>query len=245
MPLDPEKLSPVMCLTQDGLAVTHAVQAARLCAAGARWIQLRIKNAGTEAWLASAREVVGICHAHGALCIVNDRVDVALAAGADGVHLGTRDLDWLEARRRLGPTLLLGGTVNNAGEAARARAVGCLDYVGVGPLRFTPTKQELAPILGFAGVRALLPGLGDLPAWVIGGVEAADLPGLRSAGAAGVAVSGSLFRGQRLEENFGALNAAWFESAENGGRGRERVEAWDGSAGVARAGAQPQEPIIQ
>jgi len=198
-----------MCITQDGLPLTPAAQAARLCAAGARWIQLRMKNAAPEAWLATAREVVAICHAHGALCIINDNVDIALAAGADGVHLGKLDSDWCEARRRLGPLCLIGGTVNNVDEADHARAAGCLDYVGVGPLHFTTTKQKLSPVLGLDGVIACIVRLDGLPAWVIGGVEANDLPSLRAVGAAGVAVSGALFGQGKVEENYRALAAAW------------------------------------
>jgi thiamine-phosphate pyrophosphorylase len=210
MPLDPTHF-PVMCITQDGLPLTHAGQAARLCAAGARWIQLRMKNTTPSAWLATAREVVAACHTHGALCIVNDSVDIALAAGADGVHLGKLDPDWHEARRRLGRLRLVGGTVNNLEDAVRALTAGCLDYVGVGPLRFTTTKQKLAPVLGLDGVRACIARLDRLPAWVIGGVETTDLPALRAAGAAGAAVSGALFRPDQIEENYRAVAAAWKE----------------------------------
>ncbi len=202
-----------MAITQDGLPIDHAAQAARLCAAGARWIQLRMKHAAPGAWLATARAVVAVCHAHGALCIVNDSVDIALAAGADGVHLGKLDLAWSEARARLGSGRLLGGTVNDAADADRVRAAGCLDYVGVGPLRFTTTKQNLSPVLGLEGVRDLVARLGDLPAWVIGGVEPADLPGVRAAGAAGVAVSGALFRGGKIGESYRAFAAAWSGAA--------------------------------
>jgi len=201
--------TPVMCLTQDGLSLTHAEQAARLCAAGARWIQLRMKQATDAVWLETAKEVVAVCRKHRALCIINDRVDIAVAAGADGVHLGQQDLEWREARRRLGSKFILGGTVNHAADAARAQAVGCLDYVGVGPLRFTANKQKLAPILGLDGVRELIGQLEGLPAWVIGGVETDDLPDVRAAGAAGVAVSSALFRDGRVEENFRCLMAAW------------------------------------
>lgn len=208
MPLDPTHF-PVMCITQDGLPLTHAAQAARLCAAGARWIQLRVKNAAPEAWVETAREVVAICHAHGALCIVNDNVDIALAAGADGVHLGKSDPDWRQARSCLGPLCLIGGTVNNVDDADHALAAGCLDYVGVGPLRFTRNKQKLAPLLGFDGVIACIVRLENLPAWVIGGVEATDLPALRAVGAAGAAVSGALFRQDEIEENYRAFAVAW------------------------------------
>jgi thiamine-phosphate pyrophosphorylase len=198
-----------MAITQDGLSLDHVAQAERLCAAGARWVQLRMKNAASDVWLATACAVVATCRAHGAVCIVNDSVEIALAAEADGVHLGKLDLQWHEARRRLGPDRLLGGTVNNATEAAQARAAGCLDYVGVGPLRFTATKQNLSPVLGLAGVRDLLAALGDLPAWVIGGVLPGDLPALRAAGAAGVAVSAALFHELRLEQNLRTFLAEW------------------------------------
>ncbi|HXA14586.1 MAG TPA: thiamine phosphate synthase [Opitutaceae bacterium] len=208
MPFDPTH-SPVMCITQDSLPLTHAAQAARLCAAGARWIQLRMKSAAPDAWLATAREVVAVCHTHGALCIVNDSVDIALAADADGVHLGKLDPDWHEARSRLGPSRLIGGTVNNLEDADRAFAAGCLDYVGVGPLRFTTTKQKLSPVLGLDGVIACIVRLDRLPAWVIGGVEAFDLPTLRAVGAAGAAVSGALFRQDKVEDNYRAFATAW------------------------------------
>ena len=214
MPLDPRRCFPVMCLTQDGVGIPHAAQAARLCAAGARWIQLRMKGAARASWLAEAAACVDACRRHGAVLVVNDSVDIALASGADGAHLGGPDADWGDARRRLGPDRILGGTVNNGADALRAAADGCLDYAGVGPFRFTATKRNLAPVLGPGGVRALVAELGALPAWVIGGVGPADLPGLRGAGAAGVAGSSALYHGGRGEENLRAILNAWSRPAE-------------------------------
>jgi hypothetical protein len=75
-----------MCLTMDGLALSHADQARALVAAGAGWVQLRMKNAAPDVWLATAREVVAICHEGGVLCTINDHVEIALASDADGVH---------------------------------------------------------------------------------------------------------------------------------------------------------------
>jgi thiamine-phosphate pyrophosphorylase len=209
MPLDPEKQCPVMCLTQDGLGISHAAQAARLCSAGALWIQLRMKGADPGDWVAEATATAAVCRDFGAVLIVNDSVEVARVSGADGVHLGSLDGDWRKARSELGDKAIIGGTVNHAADARRAAASGCLDYVGVGPLRFTSTKQDLAPVLGLAGVGALLAHLGGVPAWVIGGVEAADMAGLRRVGAAGVAVSSALYRGDRIEANLRALLAEW------------------------------------
>jgi thiamine-phosphate pyrophosphorylase len=203
-----------MCLTQDGIGIAHAGQAARLCAAGARWIQLRMKGATRAAWLAEAAAAAAACRGHGAVLIVNDSVDIALESGADGVHLGGLDADWREARRRLGPNRILGGTVGSRGDALRAAASGCLDYAGVGPLRFTPTKRNLSPVLALEGVRRVIADLRGIPAWVIGGVLPADLPALRGAGAAGAAVSSRLYAGGRIEENLRAFLDAWSLPAE-------------------------------
>jgi thiamine-phosphate pyrophosphorylase len=209
MPLEPDARFPLMCITLDGIGIPHREQVARLCAAGARWVQLRMKGAPRGPWADEARAAALICHGHGAVLIVNDDIGIALECGADGVHLGALDAGWAEARRALGPRRLVGGTVNCEADADRAAAAGCLDYAGVGPLRFTGTKSALSPVLGIGGVRRLIARLRGLPAWVIGGVEAADLADIERAGAAGAAVSSALFRGGRIEENLRALVAAW------------------------------------
>ncbi len=209
MALDPSRRFPLMAITQDGVALGHAEQVRRLAAAGVRWIQLRMKDAPRDAWLAAARESVAHCRAHGAILIVNDSVEIALESGAAGVHLGRLDLEWREARRRLGPGPILGGTVNYDADAQRAVAAGCLDYVGVGPLRFTRTKKELAPLRGFDGIRSLVGQLGGIPAWAIGGVEVADVAPLRALGVAGTAVCSALLRDDRIDQNVRAFLEAW------------------------------------
>lgn len=205
---EPHRYS-LMCLTLDGQAWSHEEQADRLCYAGARWIQLRMKQAALPHWIATARAVVDVCRAHGAVCIINDSVEVALAVQADGAHLGRSDEQWAEARRRLGPGPLLGGTVNDSEDARRAIDAGCLDYVGVGPWRYTATKQQLSPVLGSSGVRSLVAMLDGVPAWVIGGIEPGDLAAVRATGAAGVAVASGLFRGNQVATNFHAYTGAW------------------------------------
>lgn len=209
MPLSATQLHPLMCLTQDNLPMSHLEQTRRLCAAGARWIQLRMKRADAMAWLETAQAVVQVCRAHGAVCIINDSVEIALASGADGVHLGRQDGDWRVARQDLGPGRILGGTVNNSRDARRAAVADCLDYVGVGPWQYTTNKENLAPILGPEGVRALVRQLDGLPAWAVGGIEAADLPAVRATGAVGAAVSSALFHAGAVEANYRALAAAW------------------------------------
>lgn len=214
MPFDPEKRFPLMCLTLEGSAISHAAQVEDLCAAGAKWIQLRMKGASEAAWLSEAERACAACKESRAVFIVNDSVEVARESGADGVHLGSLDLDWASARRRLGPGFLIGGTVNNAGDARRAVDSGCLDYVGVGPLRFTSTKTNLSPVLGLARIAELVSVLGNIPAWVIGGVEPGDMRGIREAGAAGVAVSSALWRDGMPARSVREFLAAWQEASE-------------------------------
>ena len=209
MPLSREQLHPIMCITQDNLPLSHLEQVKRLCAAGAKWIQLRMKNAPRAEWLTTAADAVAVCRDHGAICVINDSVEVALASGADGAHLGRKDGAWRGARERLGPRRILGGTINNADDAHTALMADCLDYVGVGPWRFTTNKQKLAPLLGAEGVRALIRQIDGLPAWAIGGIEADDLPAVRATGATGAAVSSVLFRRGAVEANFRELLAAW------------------------------------
>jgi thiamine-phosphate pyrophosphorylase len=216
MALDPSRRFPLMCITQDLGPMPPVEQAARLCSAGARWIQLRMKGAPQDEWLAAAHKVVAICRNYGAICIINDSVEIALQTGADGAHLGHKDMDWIEARRLLGPDRILGGTVNRTHEAEKAARAGCLDYVGVGPLRFTRTKKDLAPLQGFDGIRTFLSVLGGIPAWAIGGIELGDVPEIRAMGAAGVAVCSALLRNGTINENVGAFLNAWpFGGADN------------------------------
>ena len=198
-----------MALTQDGLGLSHVDQARVLVASGIRWIQLRIKNAGRDTWLAIASDVVAVAHDVGAIVTINDSVEIALASGADGAHLGSLDGAWDAARESLGPERVLGGTVHNECDARLASASGVLDYVGVGPFRFTATKRDLAPLLGLEGIVALLPLLGALPAWAIGGIQPSDLPALRDAGLHGVAVSAALYSNNRVASNCKSFLAAW------------------------------------
>ncbi len=209
MPLEREQLHPLMCLTQDGLAESHFEQATRLLIAGARWIQVRMKRCTPQERLKEAGLIASLCRQCGAICIVNDSVDVAMAVNAHGVHLGKTDGLWSAARKAMGREMIIGGTINNESDARRAIGVNCLDYVGIGPWRFTATKENLSPVLGSQGVAALVKQLDGIPAWAIGGITATDLPEVRASGAVGAAVTSALYRDGRVQDNFHELNAAW------------------------------------
>jgi thiamine-phosphate pyrophosphorylase len=168
-----------------------AVRAA--LAAGADVIQVRRKGGTDRACYDVARATVAACREHGAQCIVDDRVDVALAVGADGVHLGATDLPVEVARRVLGPDALIGGTAREPASARRLVEAGA-DYLGVGPMRATATKEGLPAPLGVAGVAGVAAAV-DVPVIAIGGVVLDDVVALRRAGVHGVAVTGAAARG--------------------------------------------------
>jgi thiamine-phosphate pyrophosphorylase len=155
-------------------------------AGGVTIVQLRDKDAGDAALIAAARALRAALLPLGVPLIVNDRVAVALAAGADGVHIGQDDGDPAAARARLGPDALIGLSVTRAAEIGTVDA-GVVDYVGLGPLFATATKADAAPALGLAGARAIAARL-PVP-WIgIGGIDAHNAADVMGAGAAGVAV---------------------------------------------------------
>ena len=160
-------------------------------AGGATMIQVRLKDAPAREVLGLARALVG---ALSVPVIVNDRVDVALAAGAAGAHLGQEDLPLDRLRPLVPPGFLLGLSVGSTAEAERARAVPA-DYWSVGPCFATDTKPDAGPPLGAAGFAALA-GLAPagVPVIAIGGITAATAGSLARAGAAGLAVVAAVWR---------------------------------------------------
>lgn len=163
-------------------------------------IELRMKNVPWETFLATARETLALCRGYGVPLLINDRVDIALITGADGVHLGQGDMSPVEARHLLGVHALIGLTCNTATDLASARTLP-IDYVGIGPFRFTTTKQKLAPILGLEGYRALQLHTYPLPAYAIGSVRPDDIPDLYALGLYGVAMSSSLIHAARTAQD--------------------------------------------
>ncbi|MEB3355038.1 MAG: thiamine phosphate synthase [Cyanobacteriota bacterium] len=135
--------------------------------------------------LAQARALRELCKGHGALFLVNDRIDLALAVEADGVHLGQGDLPPALARQLLGPDRLVGRSTHALPQLRQAMADGC-DYVGVGPVNATPTKPGREPV-GLDYVRQAC-GESAIPCFAIGGITAAAVPALRQVGASRVAV---------------------------------------------------------
>jgi thiamine-phosphate pyrophosphorylase len=170
-------------------------QAEQACGGGAKWVQLRVKNVAPDAWEELARATQQVCRHYGATLLINDNPWLAHTIGADGVHLGKADMPPDEARAILGPGPIIGGTANTFEDVQRLAAAG-VDYVGLGPFRFTTTKQNLSPIQGLTGYQEILRQMRaanlTVPVIAIGGVLRSDLAELLGAGLHGVAVSGAI-----------------------------------------------------
>ena len=154
--------------------------------AGVRLFQLRMKISETRKLYEMAAVLCPLVQKGGGTFIVNDRVDVAKAIGADGVHLGQEDLPLADARAILGPGRLIGISTHNLTQAAEAEAGGA-DYIGFGPVFPTETKENPDPVVGVEGLREVR-ALVRIPVVAIGGITAKNAGGVRAAGADGVAV---------------------------------------------------------
>ena len=175
--------------------VSHPDQVATATVRGVRWIQLRVKDEPYAEWKKLALETQAECQNRGATFIINDNPALALEIGADGVHLGQQDMPPAEARALLGPDFIIGGTANTFADIERLAVEG-VDYIGLGPFRFTTTKKNLAPVLGLAGYQQLLAqcraaGI-QVPIVGVGGILLADVPALLATGLHGIAVAGAI-----------------------------------------------------
>ena len=153
---------------------------------GVTVVQLRAKDFGTRDFLELASRMNEQLRRSGIPLLINDRVDIVLACGAAGVHLGQDDMPLPDARRLLGPGKVIGISVNTLDEAAEAERLGA-DYVGLGPVYGTSTKQTVLPVLGPEGIQRIKRQI-RIPIIAIGGINAANADAVKKAGAAGVAV---------------------------------------------------------
>lgn len=166
---------------------------------GCKWVQLRMKGATDEEMLPVAHEAKNMCRAAGATFIIDDHVELVKKIGADGVHLGKKDMPISEARKILGPDFIIGGTANTF-EDVKSHYESGANYIGCGPFRFTTTKQGLSPILGLEGYTHIVEQMKEnginLPIVAIGGITAEDIPDIMKTGVTGIALSGTVLRAE-------------------------------------------------
>ena len=195
----------LMLVTDDHLVAGRDVVAlARAAeAGGATAVQLRLKDASAREQVALARALVAALDIP---VLVNDRPDVALAAGAAGVHLGPDDLPVALARKITPPGFIIGASVGSEHESALAAGA---DYWGIGPWRVTTTKADAGAGLGPEGFARLVGLAGGRPCLAIGGVRPIDMPLVRRAGGAGVAVVSGILQGEDIRQSTARYAEAW------------------------------------
>ncbi|MBX4868438.1 thiamine phosphate synthase [Rhizobium bangladeshense] len=180
-------LSLYLVLDSDLCAAIGMIETARLAVAGgATMVQLRDKHAGTPRMIETGRALKQALAGTGALLIVNDDVEAAVAIGADGLHIGQEDMDARTARTMIGPDMILGLSVETA-PLASAVDPALVDYTGVGPVFATPTKADHKQPIGFDGLARLVKA-SPVPSVAIGGLKAEHVAEVFTAGARGLAV---------------------------------------------------------
>jgi thiamine-phosphate pyrophosphorylase len=186
------KLYPITDRRLSGLS--HAEQVARLIEGGATLIQLREKHRSPREFYREAEAALKTAHERGARLIINDRADIALALGADGVHLGQDDMPPAAARKLLDKDAIIGFSTHSVEQAIEAARMP-VTYVAIGPVFATASKERPDPVVGLEGVRRVREAVGgDLPLVAIGGITRDNARSVLGAGADSVAVIGALIK---------------------------------------------------
>lgn len=181
----------------------------RMLKAGVKWIQLRIKNETHTTILKTALKAKRICDKYAANLMVNDYLEIAKVVDAAGVHLGKEDTCPLLARKILGDNKLIGGTANTLEDCVELIEKR-VDYIGLGPFRFTRSKSKLSPVLGIEGYQKIIAQLSQnsppIPILAIGGITLKDIPELKRVGVNGVAISRFLNQQKNVRHTVEEIN---------------------------------------
>ena len=201
------RIGPVYVVTDTAAPWSVAEQALAAARGGARAVQLRDKTASDDDLAALARGLMAALAPMGVALIVNDRVEVARAVGADGLHIGQGDGDPAMVRARIGPGMMLGLSVEEAGQLG-SLPPEVVDYIGAGPVRATASKPDHAPPIGVEGLARIV-AAAPCPVVAIGGLKVGDGPAVRAAGAVGMAVVSAVTRAADPEGATRALVQDW------------------------------------
>lgn len=206
-----KEISNLQFITQEANGLSHSEICKKSLEAGIDWVQLRMKNVSDEECLSEAKKCKSICDEHHATFILNDRVDIALQVDADGVHLGKSDMSPREARKLLGEDKIIGGTANTFEDIQELANQG-VDYIGLGPFRFTQTKKNLSPVLGFEGYELIIQECKDAgittPIVAIGGIHVEDISHLMSTNVNGIALSSLIAHSGNMNKTIKEINRA-------------------------------------
>jgi thiamine-phosphate pyrophosphorylase len=197
------KIYPITDTSISGLP--HRDQVKQLIEGGATLIQLREKRMAPHEFFQDARNAMNIAHSAGVKLIINDRVDIALAIGADGVHLGQTDMPVEAARRLLGEHAIVGFSTHNLNQVEEAVSLP-IDYLAFGPIFPTATKENPDPIVGLTELAQIKNLVGSLPLVAIGGISAETIREVLISGADSVAIISAVLNGHNpIAENLRIL----------------------------------------
>lgn len=199
-------LPPIYPITDTLVSgLSHPEQVRRLASGGATLIQLREKYASAREFYAAGLDCMQSASPAGVRLIINDRVDIALALNAEGVHLGQDDMPPAMARKLLGPDAIIGYSTHSVEQALRATERP-VDYIAIGPIFATETKERPDPVVGLDGLRRLKAAVPDLPLVAIGGIDANNLEAVLASGADSAAmISGLVGRGAEITATMAEL----------------------------------------
>lgn len=182
-------------ITHPSEKYTIAEEVQMVIEGGCRWVQLRMKDASYAEIKETALELIPMCRETNTILVIDDHVDLVNELRVSGVHLGKEDMNPLEAREILGPHAIIGVTANTAEDIIGFKGMD-VDYVGLGPLRYTTTKSKLSPVLGIEGIKkvtAAAKNAGiELPIVAVGGITIDDVEPLIQAGVSGIAMSSAI-----------------------------------------------------
>lgn len=201
-------LHKLQYISQGSTPEIHIHNIESVLQAGVKLVQLRLKNISDEQYVDYAIKVKTLCNKYNANLIINDNPIVAKACDADALHLGLDDMNILEARKIVS-NKIIGGTANTF-EHIQQRCSEEVDYIGLGPYRFTKTKEKLSPILGIEGYQNIILQMKksnlSTPIYAIGGIELQDIESIIYTGVYGIAVSGLLTYAENKEHLVNEIN---------------------------------------
>ncbi len=201
--VDSRSLPRLQFITGSNARLSHADEVREVCEAGVRFIQFREKHSSVEGTKRMAETALAVARLYNAYFIVNDYIEVARDIGADGVHVGYEDATPAQAKEALGAGAIVGGTGNTFSHIERMYQQG-VHYMGVGPFRYTNTKDELKPLLGLDGYQKLSQQMVEAgmntPIYAVGGLMVEDVTSLMDTGIHGIAVSSAIGAAHHVKE---------------------------------------------
>lgn len=201
-------LPKLMYISQGKTVEEHKANINNALEAGVKFIQLRLKNVSEEEYTRVANDVKKLCENYHALLVINDNYKVAAKIDADAVHVGLNDSPVVHVRATV-QNKIIGGTANTFDDV-KLRCSEMVDYIGLGPYRFTGTKEKLSPILNLEGYENIITKMNaehlNTPLYAIGGIELGDVQDLINAGVYGIAISGAITNASNKKNYVESLN---------------------------------------